>query len=94
MTPLPWQGRGVRAATGRRRDANRRTPPLHMVERGPGGEARIPPPSPPLDLTPASDLQYRERGRSDWLVVVPRHSGPVRRLETTDGEVIAEQTGA
>jgi hypothetical protein len=28
------------------------------------------------------------------IVVVPRHSGPVRRLETTDGEVIAEQTGA
>ena len=53
-----------------------------------------PPPSPPLDLTPASYLQYRERGRSDRLVVVPRQSGPVHRLETTDGEVIADQTGA
>ena len=47
----------------------------------------------PLDLTPAANLQYGERGRSDWLVVVPRHSGLVRWLETTDGEVIAEQTG-
>ena len=53
-----------------------------------------PPPYPPLDLTPASYLQYRERGRSVRLVVVPRQRGPVRRLETTDGEVIAEQTGA